>query len=106
MGDVTWILDGRSRPADVLGYLPYMISASDPRPAREQFDANYQHGGGWNAFHGFVLNVATMALTFPGDPPLRPIAMGQLRDERIYLYPHAWVLIIQKDGTFEVARMD
>jgi hypothetical protein len=33
--------------SEPLGFLPYMLSKSDPRPAAEQFNANYAPGGGW-----------------------------------------------------------
>jgi hypothetical protein len=70
-------------------------------------DANYQHGGGWRPLAGWKLNHATMALTYPGDPPLTPFAMTVLHDvEAIYFYPYAQVLILQQDGSFEVARMN
>ena len=36
-----------SMVTEQLGMLPYFIDPNDPRPAREQLDANYQHGGGW-----------------------------------------------------------
>lgn len=88
-----------------LGLLPGMLDPSDPRPAREQFDANYQHGGGWFPTKGHVLS-ADNTLTYPGDPPLKPVAMTLLRDELILLYPYSFVAIIQPDRTFEVCRMD
>lgn len=28
------------------------------------------------------------------------------KHETIYLYQHAWVCIVQEDGSFEVSRMD
>ena len=45
-------------------------------------------------------------LTYPGDPPLKPVAMTKLRDETIRLYPADWVMITQPDGTFSIARVD
>lgn len=88
---------------DEWGYIPEFLSLSDPRPAREQFDENYISG--WWPFNGFELK-PTMQLCYPDDPPMSPIAMMPFREERIFLYPHAWVLIMQKDGSYEVARMD
>ena len=87
-----------------LGYLPLFLSEADPRPAKEQFDDHYQ--GGWMPMKGFRLNIASMALTYPGDPPLLPDAVTRLREEAIFVYPHDWVLILQTDGTWEVARLD
>lgn len=89
-----------------LGLLPFFIDPQDPRPAREQLDANYQHGGGWQPIEGFTRKKGTGDLCFPGDPPLSMIAFMRLRDERVEFYPHAFVAIVQKNGSFEVARMD
>jgi len=95
------ILKGH-RPGE-LGFLPEMIDQDDPRPAKEQFDANYQYGG-WQPIEkftakGFVLN-------YPGDPPFEPIAMWPLREEMIVVYRYGFVAVFQKDGSFECARLD
>lgn len=97
---ITW-----EHPEDHLGFLPLMFSDDDPRPAREQANDNYQHGGGWHPRPGFTL-LPTGALCYPGDPPMFPLAQAMLRDEKIVLYPFSWVVIKQTDGSFEVARMD
>lgn len=89
-----------------LGLLPLMLDENDPAPAREQFDKNYQHGGGWQPMPKFFLNTTTMVLTYPGDPPMRPIAVTTLRKEVIAVYPYSFVCIVQPDDSFEVARMD
>ena len=91
--------------AEHLGLLPGMLSLNDPRPAREQLDANYQHGGGWRPFTGFRLRKDN-TLVYPGDPPTIPLAMTTLRDELIVFYDCSWVAIIQPDRSFEVCRMD
>jgi len=88
------------------GLIPDMLRTADPRPAREQFDAAYAHGGGWLPFRGFKFNAKNQSITYPGDPSLLPLARGKLRDETILIYPHAWVGILQPNGDFEVARMD
>jgi hypothetical protein len=88
-----------------LGLLPGMLDLDDPRPAKEQFDQNYAHGGGWDPFNGFELSVRNW-LSYPGDPPLQPLAQLQFRDELIVFYIHSWVAIIQPDRSFEVCRMD
>jgi|SRR5215471_1888501 len=85
------------------GYIPLWLSDDDPRPAKEQLNSGYVSG--WRPFKGFTMN-AQEALVYPGDPPQRPIAEIKLREERIILYPSAWVAIIQPDGSFEVCRMD
>jgi hypothetical protein len=82
-----------------------MLSTDDPRPAREQFDANYRHGGGWQPQSGFTLT-GNNSLKYPGDPPFHPLARIQLRDEQINIYEYGYVAIIQPNRSFEVCRMD
>ncbi len=101
---------------DSVGLIPMWLDADDPRPAAEQLNEHYAHGGGWRPFggfkrrpdgssEGFVLR-KDGSIKYPGDPAHKPIAAMMLRDELILMYPHGWVLIRQKDGTFEVCRMD
>lgn len=89
---------------DMLGYLPQFLSEDDPRSAKEQLDKNYPFGG-FQPFEGFTM-LPDGNLAYPGDPPTILIAEAQLRDETIRFYQHAWVAVVQKDGSFEVARMD
>lgn len=90
---------------DAVGVLPYWLDAADPRPAAEQFNTAYTHGGGWRSFDGFVLR-ADNTIKYPGDPPYKPMARMQLRDETIFVYPHAWVAVVQPDRSFQICRMD
>ena len=87
-----------------LGELPEFLNVDDPRPAKEQFNDNYRHGGGWNKMNGLTMKGVTM--WYPGDPPFHPIARMDLRDEMILIYEHSIVAIVQRDGSFEAARMD
>lgn len=103
---MTWkMLHPRADPM-MLGYLPEMLREDDPRTAREQFNDNYSRGGGWVPFHGHTFNRTMLVLTYPGDPPMHAIAETKLRDERIIMFECAWVIIIQPDGAYEIARMD
>lgn len=88
---------------EMLGFIPSFLDENDPRPAREQFNANYV--GGWYPFTGFKL-WSDERLKYPEDPPLQPLFRTSLRDEEIIVYEYAWVLIRQTDGSWEVARMD
>ena len=90
---------------DLIGLSPSFLDEDDPRPACEQFDANYQHGG-WVPMDGFKLNHKTFTLTYPGDPPYQPLAMIALRQERIFIYEYAFVMVLQPEGLFSVARLD
>jgi hypothetical protein len=95
----------RSVRVEMLGMIPEFLSERNPEPAKIQLDRNYRHGGGWSPMEGFKLG-KDMSLSYPGDPPMKPWAEAALRDELIYIYPHAWVMILQPDMSFEVARMD
>jgi hypothetical protein len=105
-------LDGKPLPKNPdhspVGWLPQFLDEDDPRPARDQIDANYQEGGGWRPIEGFQFtgdNDGT--LSYPGDPLLKPIAAAKLRDEFLVFYPHSLLVIIQEaDRSFEVARVD
>jgi hypothetical protein len=88
---------------DHFGYIPIFLSEDDPRPAREQFNERYVSG--WRPYQGFKLN-KDETLSYPGDPSRRPIAELRFRNERIVLYEHSWVAVIQPDGSWEVCRMD
>jgi hypothetical protein len=90
---------------DHVGIIPLWLHEEDPRPAREQLNSNYGHGGGWQPFKGFKL-LRNHSIQYPGDPPLQPLAIMRLRDEMIAVYPHSWVMILQKDGSHEICRMD
>ena len=105
----------------MLGLIPRFLDLDDPRPAREQFDENYAHGGGWKPFKGFALvnidwtghqmPIPNWRLMYPGDPAYQPIGWCYLRDECIIAWPYNWVMIWKADGTitggdWEICRMD
>ena len=90
---------------DHVGMIPHWLDESDMRNAREQLDEHYQHGGGWQPFHGFKLK-KDLSLSYPGDPPHKPLALMKLRDEVVAIYQYGWVMILQPNGSFEVCRMD
>lgn len=88
------------------GLIPSFLDPLNPAPAAQQFDANYTFGGGWRPFKGHTFDPVKLTLKYPGDPALTAISKLQFRDETIYLFDYAWVLILQKDGSWEVSRMD
>ena len=94
------------RAHDLLGYIPQFLSLDDPRCTKEQLNENYGHGGGWRPMEGWTLNPVNHLLKYPGDPAMAPVAIAQLRQEVVIMYPHAWVVILQQDGSFEIARLD
>jgi hypothetical protein len=99
-----------------LGYVPGFLDPNDPRPAAVQIDANYQHGGGWSPMkrgEWAILPDGRAQYTSRDvgegdeqDPPLEIVAEAQLRDETIRMFEGAWTAIIQKDGSFEIDRLD
>lgn len=102
---IIWTLRHPEATVEMLGYLPDMLSETDPRPAREQLDSGYRHGGGWCPFAGFELQ-PDGSIVYPGDPPMPLLAETTLRDERIRFFDCAWVMILQPDDSFEICRMD
>jgi hypothetical protein len=91
------------RLQDILGFIPSFLDENDPRPAREQFNEAYVSG--WSSFKGFTMR-PDGDLEYPGDPPTRLLAWTKLHDETIRVYEHAWVAIVQSDGSYEISRMD
>jgi hypothetical protein len=91
---------------DHVGLIPSFLDEADPRPAAEQFNERYAFGGGWQPMEGFVREPRTNKLKYPGYPPLFPLALIPFRDEVILIYQFAWVMIIQPDNSWVVARMD
>jgi len=91
-----------------VGYFPFFWDAQDSRKAVEQHDAKSPPGGSFGDFQGFTYDKETEALKYPGDPALKPLAFAvlPLSRERIVVYPHAWVAIIQDDGSIQVDRRD
>jgi hypothetical protein len=92
------------KPVD-LGFLPGLIDEDDPRGVKKQLADKYGYGGGWRPMPDLTL-LPDRSLKYPGDPPLKPIAVSQLRDEVILFYPHDWLCVVQPDGAFEVSRVD
>jgi hypothetical protein len=99
------ILDMRYSDPNFVGFIPTFLDLDDPRPAKEQFAERYEYGG-WRNQDGFKALHGTPVLEYPGDPPLKPIAVMAMREELIFVYLHGYVSIFQKDGTFEACRMD
>lgn len=106
------------------GIIPMMLDPDDPLPAQEQFAVKYVSG--WQPFNDFTViwdaredlapGVPVVPyLKYPGDPMMSPISVMVFRDQLLYLFPSAWVLVldnaeeIKEDGAspkFEIARMD
>ncbi len=87
-----------------LGLVPDFIRQDDSRPLREQIHERYVYGG-WSPIKGFKMD-ERFRLSYPGDPALVPYCFIEHGDERLYAYQSSIFAIVQKDGTFEVARLD
>lgn len=99
------LLHPRMKP-EYLGYIPFWLNDKDKLGAAEQIHRAYGHGGGWLSAKGFTMDRSTGTLNYPGDMPLKPLAMCRLRDEVVYFYDHSWVAVVQPNGSFDVARID
>lgn len=101
------ILDMRYADPNYVGFIPTFLDLDDPRPAAVQFQERYEYGG-WRKQEGFASVRGTPTLHYPGDPPLKPIAVMAMptTKETIFVYLHGYVSIFQKDGSFEACRMD
>jgi hypothetical protein len=107
MNHPAWFLLHPRVVPETLGLIPGFLDEDDPRPAREQFNERYAQGGGWQPFVGFSLDPRDHTLSYADDPVLHPLAVCLLHErERIVFYDHAWVLILQPDGSYEIARID
>jgi hypothetical protein len=102
---MVWALLHPKMTMERLGFLPMFLDEANVKCARDQINEAYQHGGGWQPFRGFEL-LENGDLQYIGDPPTRRLAIAMLRNEEISFYEHAWVVIKQPDGKWEVARID
>lgn len=100
---IVWVLRPGHSP-DELGLIPSFIYPDDERSVVEQIRERYI--GGWDSFKGFTLNPKSLALSYPGDPALQPIAFARVRNEIVVVYESAWTIVVQPDGEFEAARLD
>jgi hypothetical protein len=91
-----------------LGYIPQFLDKSDVRPAKEQFNEHYAHGGGWSPMNGWSFDPTSLRIKYSQDPSMLPIARMTLpkTKEIIYVYPNAWVLIVDSNASWEIARLD
>lgn len=87
-----------------LGRIPILINPQCNDPVWLQVQDNYPEGwqpeppGKWTL-------TADEYLIYPGLPPVAPAAMAWLRSEKILVYPAGWVVVVQLNGDFTVARI-
>ena len=62
---------------------------------------------GWRPQAGFKAQAkGSIVVVYPGDKPFYPIATWPFHDEMIVMYPHGYVAVFQRDGSFEICRLD
>ena len=98
-----WVQKHPQANPEMIGAIPYFLNEDDERGAVEQFRVKYV--GGWHPLPNFTM-LPNGNLKYPGDPITHLLYETKLRDEIIRVYEHAWVAVIQPDGSFEVSRMD
>lgn len=91
---------------NLAGWIPSFLVADNKDNAQTQFNQNYSHGGGWSPFSDKWVLHDDDSIEYPGDPTYKPLAYTYLHNQKVVVYPHAWVAIINPDKSFEVARMD
>ena len=92
------------------GFLPTFILESDPRPLAEQINERYQHGGGWRPMGGWeIVGKSDFGPTIKYEEDgssMEAIGRCRFRNEMLYLYDYDFLMILNDDGSFEVARVD
>jgi hypothetical protein len=91
---------------NALGPVPNLLNANDVRQVHEQL--NEILAAGWNPEGdklGWQFN-ADESLSYPGMPPVMPVAFAQHGLEKVYMYPAQWMVILQLDGSYQVGRIE
>lgn len=96
---------------NVVGLLPLILLDSDSRPAKDQLNDRYAHGGGYRPTlsDSWQLGVegGAYVLYYPEDPPFHEQARIKLPcGETCVLFDASFMTIIQKDLSFVVTRVD
>lgn len=90
-----------------LGRIPLLINPQCNDPVWLQVQDNYPDG--WNPVPAAERHKWTLTgdeyLIYLGLPPVAPAAMAWLRSEKILVYPAGWVVVVQLNGDFTVARI-
>ena len=96
-------------PPEPAGLLNAMLFTEDERPAAEQLDERYAHGGGWHPSAKATVEQrpdGEYQMLYPEDPPMREVARAALRDEFLVLFEAEFLGIMKPDGSWEVSRVD
>lgn len=88
-----------------LGRIPLLIDPNVDEPVWMQVQTNYPEG--WNPVtdrEKWTLS-GDNYLVYPGLPPLAPAAMAWHKSEQVFVYPAGWVVVLEPEGVFTVARI-
>lgn len=85
----------------------WLANASEGENAAKVFDRCYAFGG-WRPLRNekTTLDMQTGEYQYPGDPKQKPLFKIEYNNEVIYGYRSEMWAIVQKDGSFELSRMD
>lgn len=87
--------------ANACGLIPHFLDNEEEK-ALDCFNRHYPFGT-----HELVgAEIKDGAMLYPNDPPLYPYMEVAHGNEMVYIYPHAFVAIVQPDGSSYVTRMD
>jgi len=100
-----------------LGFIPEILRDDDPRPVKDQMNERYEHGGGFHAFPNkkrFTINdtaAEPCKLVYHEDDFVETMeewgrCWFPITEELVIVFDSAITAIIQKDGSFELTRMD
>ena len=91
--------------ADSLGLIPSIMfnPAHSHLNLWDALHAGYQHGGGLFVGEGEIDQ--DLSYTYPGDPPMKPLAKYTRGLEVAYQYQYG-LMMVEKDGKLTPTRMD
>jgi len=103
-----WQINERADPALIRAWLPpaqAYTDASSTEPLWLQLENKAK--GGWHplsADRGVILG-ADDYLMMPGLAPLAPVAYAVHLGERIFVYPAAFICLVQLGGAYSIGRI-
>jgi len=98
------------RHPDDWDFFPQLLDESDPRPAADQINERYV--GGWNSRmrFGVTCEPGTMTLRYTddraGEVTISPMSVMTFRHETLALFQSHYVVIMQPDESWDIARLD
>jgi hypothetical protein len=89
------------------GEIPNWLSDASPKPAKQQLHDGYRFGG-WQSMKSDKIKMQPDGkYKYPGDPMQFPISEIRMASgERVLLYDSSIVVVVEKDGNWDMARMD